>query len=787
MVRDVQRSGSHASAESEAVPGVEARYRPPGDLPVELSSLVGREREISAVKNLLHDHRLLTLVGPGGQGKTRLALAAASGLSEDFEDGVWWVGLASLSDPDLVPQVVAQALQVREQPGIPLTEVLVRSLLEERLLLVLDNCEHLAGACARFARTMLSSCPGVRILATSREVLGADGEMNWRVPPLPVPNESGLSSVEEMGGHAAVALFVERARARLPGFTLTGENALAVAEVCRKLDGLPLAIELAAARVPMLSLGEISERLEKPLKFLGGASRRGEARHRTLRATLDWSHEMLSQEERSLFRRLSLFAGGFDLEAAESVGAGDGIEPEMVLDPLSGLVDKSLVVAEDGGEVLRYRMLEPVRQYALEHLEESGEATTARDRHASLFMALAERSHPEMRGPGQVGWILRLGRENDNLRGAMSWALSSGDSVTAARLGSALWPFWWYRGQHREGRNLMEAALEGELEPPLRIRATVAAAIMTYGQADNDGVMRYMDTLQGLSRQAGGDAYADGYAHAGLGLVAMNLGDFDEARAQLQEALPLLVESGEVWTASQAHTWIGTVALLEGDNERAMTRFEEGMALAREIGDRTGMYNALYALASMSLAGGDYPAAKGRFEEAMALSEEMGDRANAAYCLEGLAAVAASQEHPERAARLFGAAEKLLESIGVPVWTSYKPDRAFYEQTIENVRSGLGPDAFEDARQMGRAMTPEHAIAYALEEERARPSPPAGLSEREAEVLALAAEGLTNAQIAQRLYISPRTVNRHMGSVYKKLGLGSRAAAARFASEHGLV
>jgi non-specific serine/threonine protein kinase len=398
-----------------------------------------------------------------------------------------------------------------------------------------------------------------------------------------------------------------------------------------------------------------------------------------------------------------------------------------------------------------------------------------------------------MRGPEQVRWIARLGTENDNLRSAMSWALTSGDFVTAARLGSALWPFWWYRGQHREGRALMEAALEGELQPSLRIRATVAAAIMTYGQADNDGVMRYMDTLQELSRRVGGDPYAEGYAHAGLGLVAMNLGDFGEARARLEEALPLLMESGEVWTASQAHTWIGTVSLLKGDNEEAMAKFEEGMALARKIGDRTGIYNALYALASMSLAGGGYSQAKGRFEEAMALSEEMGDRANAAYCLEGLAAVAASLEDLDRSARLFGAAEKLLETIGVPVWTSYKPDRTLYEHTIETLRSRLGPEAFETARERGRAMTPELAIAYALEEEpdvsaspTAPPAYPAGLSVREAEVLALVARGFTNAQIGEELFISPRTVNRHMGSVYKKLGLNSRAAAARFASEHGL-
>jgi len=488
-------------------------------LPKELSSFVGRGRELAEVGELLRGNRLLTFTGPGGCGKTRMALAAASEVLGDFRDGVWWVGLASLSDSDLVPQIVAQALQVREQPDVSPTEALARSLLEERLLLVLDNCEHLAEACARFAQEMLFSCPGVHILATSREVLVVAGETTWLVPSLPVPTGEEASSVEGAAGHAAVELFVERAR--LPDFALTGENAPMVAEVCRKLDGLPLAIELAAARVAVLSLNEISERLEKPLKFLRGTARTGHARHRTLRATLDWSYEMLGELERRLFRRLSLFAGGFELEAAEAVGALGDSEPEAILDLLSELVDKSLVVAEDDGDVLRYRMLEPVRQYGLERLEESGEADAAKDRHAALFVALAERAHPELRGPTQVGWMLRLGQENDNLRAAMSWALSSGDHVTAARLGSALWPFWWYRGQHREGRALMEAALEGELRTSLRIRATVAAAIMAYGQADNEGVMEYMATFFELSDRAGGDAYAEAYARTGLGLVAI--------------------------------------------------------------------------------------------------------------------------------------------------------------------------------------------------------------------------------------------------------------------------
>jgi DNA-binding SARP family transcriptional activator len=483
---------------------------------------------------------------------------------------------------------------------------------------------------------------------------------------------------------------------------------------------MPLAIELATARMGTLSVAQIAERLGDSLGFLTTGDRTRPPRQRTLRAALEWSYELLSEPERGLFGRLSVFAGGWTLEAAEAIGAAGDIPAGEVLDLLGRLVDQSLVIAETEvpEDVPRYRMLEPIRQYALELLEGSGEAPAARERHAWLFTELARVAHTELRGTGQVGWMRRLARENDNLRAAMAWTLSSGDFETAASLGWALWPYWFYRGNHREGRHLMERVLEGGagLSPELRMRATVAAAVMAVGQGDDDAVVDHMNALLALSRQAGGDAYAGAYGNAGLGLVAMNKGELVKATVRFEEALPLFLESGELWTASQTHTWLGTVKVLQGDQEQAVARFEEGLALARWIGDRAATYNALYALAQVALLRGEHERAASRFREGMGLSREMDDLANVAYCLEGLATVAGARGEAGRAARLFGATRGLLDTIGVPVWTYYTPDRALYESTMADVREALGDAAFEAALSEGRTMSPERAIEYALDE-----------------------------------------------------------------------
>ena len=735
------------------------------NLPASRSVLVGREREMAEVGRALSSTRLLTLTGAGGCGKTRLALEVARDIAgahaDEYPDGVWLVELASLSDGDLVPGAVAAVLGVREQPHVSVTASLVDFLRSRRMLLVLDNCEHLIEDCARLVDTLVDACENLRIMATSREALGVAGEVNWVVPSLTVPGVGSMSDPEGLLLYEAVRLFVERARSRTPAFVLTQENAAEVADICRKLDGIPLAIELATARMGTVSVGQISERLGDALGFLTTGDRTQAPRQRTLRAAIEWGYDLLSEDERELFWRLSVFVGGWTLEAADGVGAAGDIRAGEVIDLLGRLVDQSLVVAETrpGEDVPRYRMLEPIRQYALELLERSGEASEVRDRHAALFTSLAERAHTELRGPGQVAWMQRLEQEHDNLRTAMAWALSSDDYGTAALLGWALWPFWFYRGYQREGRRLMERVLEGgaELSSGLLIRATTAVAVMAYGQGDDEWVVEYMTELLELSRGVGGDAYAEGYARAGLGLVAINRGDLVTAAARLEEALPLFIECGELWTAAQTHTWLGTVLLLQGDQERAAARFEEGLALARWIGDRAAIYNALYTLAQVALDREEYELATSNFVEGIGLSEEMGDLANVAYCLEGLATVAGARGEAERSASLFGAAQSLHEAIGVPVWTYYNPDRSLYERTMADLHTRLGETAYEAAFSAGLAMSPERAIEYALEasqqaqvEDTPRPAasvaepqnevqtPTPGVAEREVAVLIFA-------------------------------------------------
>src|SRR5919112_376772 len=444
---------------AEAEPAPRSPERPPHNLPSELSSFVGREEELTEVKRLLENNRLLTLTGSGGCGKTRLALAAARKVVERFENGVWMVELASLAEPSLVPQAVASTLGVRERPGSSLTVVLSDYLRTRNLLLILDNCEHLIDVCAELTEAWLHSCPALRVFATSREALGITGEVAWPVPSLSLPDLRRLPDPEGLPRYESSRLFVERTVAVRPDFTLTEQNASAVAEVCYRLDGIPLAIELAAARTKVLSVQEISTRLGDSFRVLTAGSRTATSRQRTLRATMDWSHELLCQKERVLFRRLSVFAGGFTLGAPESICAGEGLQSDEELELLSHLVDKSLVNMWEDRTGTRYRLLETIRQYGWERLEEVGEAAHVRERHAGYYLAVAEEAEPELKGERQVTWLERLETEHENLRVTMAWLLGRGESEEAARLGWALWLFWGIRTHLAEGRRSMERAL----------------------------------------------------------------------------------------------------------------------------------------------------------------------------------------------------------------------------------------------------------------------------------------------------------------------------------------
>jgi predicted ATPase/DNA-binding CsgD family transcriptional regulator len=787
--------GPRAVRPVEAEPAPRTPECPPNNLPLELSSFVGREMELAEVRRLLEHNRLLTLTGSGGCGKTRLALAAASGLVEGFGDGVWLVELASLADPVLVPQAVASTLGAREQPGCSPTEILCDFLGAKKVLLVLDNCEHLVEACAEFAEALLHSCPGLRVLATSREPLGVVGEVARPVPPLSLPDLRRLPDIESLPQYEAARLFIERAAAVKPAFALTEENVPSVAQVCYRLDGIPLALELAAARTRVLSVEQISERLDDCFRLLVAGGRTAMPRHRTLQATMDWSHDLLSGPERALFRRLSVFADGFSLDAAESVCAEENLGQGGVLELLSHLVDKSLVVAQERDAKARYHLLEMVRQYAGEKLEECVEEVDVRRRHAAFFVGLAERAEPKLSGPEQVGRLDELERENGNLRVAMSWALVEGEAGIVARLGWALRRFWLLHGHQGEGRRWMEALLERDVPPGPRSRAALVAAVMSQAQGDYEACAGYAPEALALSRQVGDEPCA-AYALTLLGLAQMRRGNVEGATAHFEGSLPLLRRSGEEQTVPLVLVWLGNVALVAGDHGRATRLFEEALALARQRGDGLGTNIALYNLAQVALSEANLSPAAGMLKEGLASSRQLGDQANLSYFLEGLAVVAGARGEARRAALMLGAAQGSMDEAGAPVYNYYMPDRSLYDRTLAAARSRLGEDAFAEAWLEGRAMASEVAIEHALDHkagpELASPevaveAHPPGLSDREVEVLRLVASGMTNAEVAGRLFLSPRTVDWHVSSIYRKLGFHSRTEAARFAVEQGLL
>jgi non-specific serine/threonine protein kinase len=617
------------------------------------------------------------------------------------------------------------------------------------------------------------------------------------VPPLAVPDAQRPTTVEELEGYESAQLFMERARSREPAFVLTPENARAVAEICRRLDGIPLAIELAAARVGVLSAEQIAERLEDSLKLLTAGGRIAVPRHRTLRATLDWSHELLTEPEKRLFGQLSVFAGGWTLEAAEAVGAGAGLEGGEVLDLLSRLVDKSLVVAEAGTEgASRYRMLEPVRQYGLERLEAGGEAERVRGRHAEHYLALAERAEPELMGADQASWLKRLGIEHANLRAALSWALAPRDAQqpeeraeSGLRLAAALGRFW-NAYSPREGLGWLERALARGSAPPPSVRAKALnhAGWLAIYQGDYEKAVAMLE--EGLaSFKELGDKLSAAPLLANLGAAAVHRGDHRRVTTLRQEAEALRRELVDRPAIAHLLIFLGLAAVDEGDHDRAVARLEESLALNRELGDTLGIAMSFSTLGMTELSRGDRERAAPPLEEALRLLRDRGDKVGIATSLLGLAGVALSRGRPARAARLWGASEALRETIGLPL-TPFVRSNYDYEGDLAAARSQLDERGFAAVWSEGRAMTPEQAIEYALsqeEREPAEPPHPAGLSRREVEVLRLVAQGLGDKEIAARLVLSRHTVHRHVSSILAKLNLPSRVAAATYAARHDLL
>jgi predicted ATPase/DNA-binding SARP family transcriptional activator/DNA-binding CsgD family transcriptional regulator len=802
------------------------------NLPLARTSFIGRERERLKVKRLLAMTRLLTLTGAGGCGKTRLAVEVARDLVGAYPEGVWLADLAPLPKAELVPQAVARFLGVREQPPRPLVETLEDAFRSRKMLLVVDNCEHLVEAVVGLVDALLDSCPGLRVLATSREPLGAAGEVNWVVPSLTVPDprQEEASTPQELEGYESVRLFEERARQRDPSFELNPRNGPAVAQVCRRLEGIPLAIELAAGRIELLSAEQLATRLEDFLKLLTGG-RTADPRHRTLRATLEWSHELLSEPERVLLRRLSVFAGGWTLEAAEEACSGEGIEQDDVLELLSELVDKSLVVAKASpGEegVVRFRMLEPIRQYAQERLQESGTAEWVRERHAQYYLALAQEAEPELEGADQIRWMDRLEAEHDNLRAVLSWALEDGQAELGLRLAGTLRLFWVGHSHYSEGRRWYEEGLKRGLSAPQEVRANalVGAGSFMASLGDLELARERLEDGLALYRQVG-DRRGAATCLRTLGWIRFQLGDWERAVALLDEALPLARESASIRDTCNALSTLAYLAACRGDLERAQVLGEESLAIAREAGDITAASFASLYLAITAMQGGDYERAKTLFEatlemtrtignrkgqavslnnlglvalcqgdyaraamlssESLRLSEESLDHELIPWALDALAGVCGQQGSVGRAARLWGAAEVLREASGL----SQPPDdKRVLEPFLEAARSRLEKAAFQAAWEEGRAMTEEQAVAYALSEKEEQEAPKLvavpeqqppladgpteRLTAREQEVALLLARGLTNRRIALELSISEHTVANHVRKILKKLGLRSR-------------
>lgn len=609
----------------------------PNNLPRLPSLFIGREQELAAVQQFLAATPLLTLTGTGGAGKTRLAIQAAAVLLPQFSDGVWLVELAPVSDPALVPQAVASALGVQEGPGRGLLAAVVEYLRPRELLLIFDNCEHLLGASAQLADTILRSSPRVRILATSREGLGVAGEMTYRVPSLSLPEPERIPPADEMQRYEAIRLFVERARYGQPAFGLTAQNAAAVLQICQRLDGIPLAIELAAARIRAFSPDQLARRLDDRFHLLAGASRTALPRHQTLRATMDWSWDLLADPERALLRRLAVFNGGFMLEAAEAVCAGDGIEAGDVPGLLSRLVDKSLVVADEHGGDLRYRLLDTVRQYTRDRLLETAEADRIRSNHVAFFLALAEDAEPRLGGSAQVEWFARLGEEHDNLRAALEWAAASRDTEAALRIASALWWFWYVRGYFTEGLRWFEAALAADAPAALRCRALSRAAVLAWRLGD---IGRGAALAQEAYALCTGVADKRGMALSLISLAAVHLGDPEAGEPLCAESLALFREAGDRWGMGLALVIWGVLTLNRGDYAGATRLFEERLALARTLGDRRSAGNTAYWLGRASLAVSDDASASALAEDGLAHARDFKDTGTESALLSILGRVA---------------------------------------------------------------------------------------------------------------------------------------------------
>ena len=703
------RSVDHLPLTSEPAPAPSAAM--PSNLPTPLTPLIGREDEIAAVRQVLShlDTRLLTLTGPPGIGKTRLSIQVASELCTNFEDGIYFVPLAPLTSPDLVPRALTQILGIKE------TE-LINYIQAKPMLLVLDNFEHLLAA-APILVEVLQACPRLKILATSRSPLNVSGEHQYPVSPLSLPDPDRHLSVETLAEYPSIALFVSRAQAVNPHFALTEANAFAVAEICSKLDGLPLAIELAAALCKLLKPQELLARLHHRLSLLSGGPTDLPPRQRTLRAAIQWSYDLLVEWEQIVFSRLAVFLGGWTLEAAEAIAAQADHNPagnRDVFNALSALVDKSLVQKNEQNErQTRFTMLETIREFALEKLEQSGEIEAIRKRHTNFFLKLAEASEPALRGPQQQEWLDQLDEEHTNLNAALQWNLDQGNSETALRFAGALWRYWWVHGYLHEGFNWLEKALN-QAEPSStswRARALNGAGILARSQGNYASAKIYLEACLEIQKNLADQAGMASVLNS-LGLLAYVQGDHLQAINLHEQALDYRRKMGDLRGIAISLNNIGLSAQEMGDFDKAEQLYRQSLDLSRQVGDTRGISAAILNLGSTMLDQGLAEQAEVLLREGLLSSKGLKDQDGVIQCLEGLAGTASLLQKPERAARLFGAALALRAIIESPVHPNY---RLRYQRIEDSIKMQLPVETFDSEQAIGREMTLERAIDYALQ------------------------------------------------------------------------